>query len=83
MPLKVEKEHPHGKKCHDFADALRWGLLIVIEGEPMIVGKPPKEATAGNVLTGEKYPQEFNLNMVIHFCPFCGEQVYADTSDDD
>lgn len=74
--LKVEKKHPHGEKCEDFRRALDYGLILIIEGEPQIVGKLPKEAKVGNIITGEKYnPNDFTLNLVIGFCPFCGEQL--------
>lgn len=84
MSLKVEKTHPHGKKCENFRDALKWGMIIVVEGEPQIKGKPPKGATAGNVLTGETYnPQDFAMNMVIEYCPFCGKKIYNYPKDEE
>jgi len=74
--LKIEKTHPHGKDCYDFSSALEWGLIIVIDEEVQITGKLPEGATAGNVLTGEKYdPTTFLMNMVIKFCPFCGKKL--------
>lgn len=77
MPLKVENTHPHGKDCKNFADALKWGIIIIIEGEPQIAGKMPEGVKAGNVITGEKYdPATFGMNMVITHCPFCGIKIF-------
>lgn len=77
VSLKVEKEHWHGEECEYFEKALRFGHITIIEGEPQITGKPAKDAEMGNILTGEKYnPENFALNMVIKFCPFCAKKIY-------
>lgn len=77
--LKVEKKHPHGEKCEDFRRALDYGLILVIEKEPQIKGKVPETAKVGNLITGEKYnPSNFMLNLVIYFCPFCGEKIFEE-----
>ena len=79
MKLKVEKTHPHGVTCEDFQRALDYGLIVVIENEPQIKGKVPETAKVGNLLTGEKYnPSNFMLNLVIRFCPFCGENIFEE-----
>lgn len=77
IPLEIKKTHPHDKECESFNEALKFGHIIIIEDEPQIPGKLPKDAKAGNILTGEVYdPQNFILNMVINFCPFCGKQIF-------
>ena len=77
MKLKVEKTHPHGEKCEDFRRALDYGLIVVIENEPQIKGKVPETAKVGNLITVKKhYPDNFMLNLIIQFCPFCSERVY-------
>lgn len=83
MKLKVEKTHPHGEKCEDFRRALEYNFIAIIENEPQIIGKLPKTAKAGNLLTGEKYdPSTFMFNFIIEFCPFCGERIYEKPSID-
>ena len=72
--LRVEKKHWHGKECENFEDALKYGHIIVIEGEPQIRGKLPEGAKVGNILTGETHnPKDYSFNMVIEYCPFCGK----------
>lgn len=79
MKLKIQKTHPHGEKCEDFRRALDYGLIVIIEGEPQIKGKLPETAKAGNLKTGEKYnPDNFMLNLVINFCPFCAERIFEE-----
>ena len=81
--LKVEKTHPHGEKCEDFQSALNWGFIVVIAGEPQIAGRLPKTAKAVNAETGEKYnPSDFMLNLIIEFCPFCGERIFEKPLDE-
>jgi len=76
MSLNVSKHHPHTDACQVFSDALKFGHLVVIEGEPQIKGVLPEGAKAGNVLTEEEYdPKGFYFNLVIRYCPFCGEEL--------
>ena len=82
--LKIEKKHPHGEKCEDFQSALNWGFIVVIAGEPQIAGRLLKTAKAVNAETGEKYnPSDFMLNLIIEFCPFCGERIFEKSEEDD
>jgi len=79
MSLNVSKYHPHADSCHDFSDALKYGHITVIEGEPQIKGVLPEGAKAGNVITGEEYdPKDFVFNLVISHCPFCGQELEAE-----
>jgi len=79
MTKEQSEYHPHVHKCIDFYDALRYGHIVVIEGEPQIKGVLPEGAKAGNVLTGEEYdPKDFVFNLVISHCPFCGQELEAE-----
>lgn len=76
--FKVERSHPHSEKCEDFKNALRLRHIGIFDGELQLIGRPPREAGIGNILTGEKYdPEDFFLNMVFNFCPFCGEKLVS------
>ena len=67
------------EKCEDFRRDLDYGLIVVIEDEPQIKGRLPNTAKVGNLLTGEKYnPNDFMLNLIIRFCPFCGERIFEE-----
>ena len=84
MKQEIEKTHPHGVTCEDFRRALDYGLILVIENEPQINGKMPETAKVGNLITGEKYnPSDFMLNLVIYFCPFCGERIFEKSEGDE
>lgn len=79
MKLKIQKIHPHMEKCEGFRRALGYGLIIVIDNEPQIMGKLPETTKVGNLLTGEKYNSDnFMLNLVINFCPFCSERIFEE-----
>lgn len=67
------KAEEHSKTCENFRDALKFGHIKIIFGEPQIIGRVPKDAILGNIISGEKYdPDKFVFNMVITWCPFCG-----------
>lgn len=82
--MEVLKKHKHMEECADFASAVNFGIIGVIGGEPMILGKLPADAKIGNVLTKEDYdPKEFALNYVVTYCPFCGLEIYEPIEEDD
>ena len=60
--------------CEEMRMALEWKLLQVVHGEVVVLGKLPKGAKAGNVLTGEPYdPATFTMGQSLRFCPWCRE----------
>lgn len=61
--------------CEAMRFALANGLVHEVHGEIVVLGKLPKGAKAGNVLTGEKYDAStFTMGSALRFCPWCRER---------
>jgi hypothetical protein len=87
--VQVDHIHPHAEICDSFQMALRFGHLVIINGElqiPLRADKAlnAKEMTAGNILTGEHYDlNTLAINLAILYCPFCGVQVGKPQDEDE
>ncbi len=62
--------------CEEMKEALNWNLLKEMNGEIVIVGKLPKGAQTGNVLTGEAYDaRSFRVGLSFRSCPWCSSAL--------
>lgn len=78
--MNITYIHHHSKVCDDFALALQFKTIGIINNEALIKGEFPEGATVGNIFTSEKSNiADYMCSMALKYCPFCGKKLHKPT----